>query len=254
MSSDEDDYMSESFLAKCVPIKNDIRPGLITNKSVKRQHNILIKCSEEIEKKKKMKTNNSEAERRQQGLQKPINSSNKGFSLLQKMGYKPGQGLGKTESGISEPISINIKANRFGLGRETVLKEIADWKTKKKGQKLARTEEICDIDTFRKRVAEKAQEKQTQCDLFQSQRVCQGLDRDNGITSPDELWFWPIESKDDDDPDISEPEIIFEPDEQLRLLTSYLRKCYHYCTWCGTKFEDGDDLSNNCPGSSRDDH
>lgn len=33
--------------------------------------------------------------RRQEGLEKAIDSHNKGFSLLQKMGYKPGLGIGK---------------------------------------------------------------------------------------------------------------------------------------------------------------
>lgn len=33
--------------------------------------------------------------RRQEGLEKAIDSNNKGFSLLQKMGYKPGLGIGK---------------------------------------------------------------------------------------------------------------------------------------------------------------
>jgi len=36
-----------------------------------------------------------EEQRRQEGLEKAIDSSNKGFSLLQKMGYKPGLGIGK---------------------------------------------------------------------------------------------------------------------------------------------------------------
>lgn len=36
-----------------------------------------------------------EEQRRQKGLEKAIDSNNKGFSLLQKMGYKPGLGIGK---------------------------------------------------------------------------------------------------------------------------------------------------------------
>jgi len=36
-----------------------------------------------------------EEQQRQEGLEKAIDSSNKGFSLLQKMGYKPGSGIGK---------------------------------------------------------------------------------------------------------------------------------------------------------------
>lgn len=36
-----------------------------------------------------------EEQRRREGLEKTIDSNNKGFSLLQKMGYKPGSGIGK---------------------------------------------------------------------------------------------------------------------------------------------------------------
>lgn len=33
--------------------------------------------------------------RRQEGLKKAIDSKNKGFGMMQKMGYKPGSGIGK---------------------------------------------------------------------------------------------------------------------------------------------------------------
>lgn len=36
-----------------------------------------------------------ESEKRKEGLEKPIEESNKGFAMLQKMGYKPGSGIGK---------------------------------------------------------------------------------------------------------------------------------------------------------------
>ena len=37
-----------------------------------------------------------EKEHREEGLNKTIGTENKGFSLLSKMGYKPGMALGKT--------------------------------------------------------------------------------------------------------------------------------------------------------------
>lgn len=46
-------------------------------------------------KRRKMGSKTSEIERRNEGLQVPIKSDNKGFSMLQKMGYKPGMGIGK---------------------------------------------------------------------------------------------------------------------------------------------------------------
>lgn len=35
---------------------------------------------------------------------KPIGDENKGAKLLAKMGWTPGQGLGKSKTGISEPV------------------------------------------------------------------------------------------------------------------------------------------------------
>lgn len=37
-----------------------------------------------------------ECEKRKEGLEKPLEQSNKGFALLQKMGYKPGDSIGKS--------------------------------------------------------------------------------------------------------------------------------------------------------------
>lgn len=83
-----------------------------------------------------------------------------------------------SESGNTEPIPITVKSDRFGLGRETVLKEIADWREKKRMQKMQKTEQICDINTYRRRIAEKAQEKQIRADLYGSQKLCEKFDKD----------------------------------------------------------------------------
>ena len=88
---DEEDYMSEAFLKEL----EDVRPGLLT-KAQKRKK----KCEEMHEqskilpKRKIMKK--AEYKARQQGLSTPLSTTSKGYSLLQKMGYKEGTGLGKS--------------------------------------------------------------------------------------------------------------------------------------------------------------
>lgn len=68
-----------------------------------------------------------EKQRREEALSKPVGAESKGFSLLAKMGYKPGMSLGKpregSETGIKVPIPIEMKAGRSGLGHETHEKE-----------------------------------------------------------------------------------------------------------------------------------
>lgn len=47
-----------------------------------------------------------------------IDASNKGFQLLQKMGWK-GRGLGRKEDGLVEPVKAGVEAGvRLGLGKQ----------------------------------------------------------------------------------------------------------------------------------------
>ncbi len=83
MAAEEDDYMSDIFTSSSVTV----RPGLLT-KSQKRK--IKGTCLPSAKKKK------IEDEKRQEGLATPLSKDNKGFTLLQKMGYKEGVGIGKS--------------------------------------------------------------------------------------------------------------------------------------------------------------
>ncbi|KAI0079655.1 RNA-binding domain-containing protein [Panus rudis PR-1116 ss-1] len=42
--------------------------------------------------------------------------------------------------------------------------------------------------------------------------------------------------------------------DRLTLVLEYLRRRYAYCFWCGTEYENQEDLAENCPGSEEDDH
>ena len=56
-------------------------------------------------------------------IEAPISESNIGFKLLKQMGYRPGSGLGKEESGRAEPVGLEIRRSRAGIGREGQLRE-----------------------------------------------------------------------------------------------------------------------------------
>ncbi|EPS61078.1 hypothetical protein M569_13722, partial [Genlisea aurea] len=53
----------------------------------------------------------------QASLDTQLTSSNIGFRLLQKMGWK-GKGLGRDEQGIVEPIKSGIRDAKLGLGKQ----------------------------------------------------------------------------------------------------------------------------------------
>lgn len=74
---------------------SDTRPGLVSSKTARKHH--LEKKNKESNAKNLVKPKAQiEHEKREEGLQAAISSSNKGFALLAKMGYKPGMGIGKT--------------------------------------------------------------------------------------------------------------------------------------------------------------
>ena len=93
---EEDDYMSDAFLIETEATK----PGLLARKmapchvkkfnkerrieDINERHRRLQKPVKEVEK-----------EKRDEKLNTAIDSSNKGFAMLAKMGFKEGSGLGK---------------------------------------------------------------------------------------------------------------------------------------------------------------
>ena len=72
-------------------------------------------------------------------LEKSIDSKNKGFKMLQKMGWSEGKGLGKESKGRIEPVSVATKNDRSGLGDSMPKVEI-DFRSKKKSELWKRTQ------------------------------------------------------------------------------------------------------------------
>ncbi|KAJ9596278.1 hypothetical protein L9F63_027098 [Diploptera punctata] len=173
---EEFDYMSDNFLAECV--KEDIRPGLIHSRTQQRNHNIhkKKKVTDEENKQQNKPQRVVEAERREEGLSSAINDGNKGFALLQKMGYKPGQAIGKTGTGRVEPIPIALKSDRGGLGREAALREIAAEKLARRKRLAAQREKVTSVEDYRARMIKKATERNIKEDLRKSQKACERLD------------------------------------------------------------------------------
>ncbi|VDO96862.1 unnamed protein product [Heligmosomoides polygyrus] len=60
---------------------------------------------------------------------RPLNEANKGFRLLQSMGWKEGEGLGKDSQGRQAPVEPAARNERLGLGAtETKLPPPKSWK------------------------------------------------------------------------------------------------------------------------------
>lgn len=72
-------------------------------------------------------------------LDKAIEKSNKGFKMLSKMGWKEGDGLGSTVEGRKEPVKVEMRNERAGLGSDQGPK--IDLKMKKKSEVWKKAQE-----------------------------------------------------------------------------------------------------------------
>lgn len=117
-------------------------------------------------------------------------------------------------------------------------------------------------EQFRLRFKHKHDEVKLEGDLRRSQRACQQLDTQKNIPFPREAWYWlgleeETEEEEEEEKEPDEDEYKSEDIsvlEKLQILTGYLREEHLYCIWCGTAYEDKEDLSSNCPGPTSADH
>jgi len=260
---EELDFMSDVFLAQCA--EKDVRPGLLHNPRDKRDHELKKKHNEANQANKflsKKSLLQLEDEQRTEKLNQEIDSQNKGFRMLEKMGYKPGMSIGPEgrDNGLKVPLPIEMKRTRGGLGEKTKIAE----KKRKIEEQREELVKLSDPAAYRARLREIADEKVTFRDLKTAQSSCQSLDTTAGVTTPLETWFWKeVEKpKPDSDDESGEEEINEdeeestepEPREKLDALLIHLREKYFYCIWCGTAYDSAEDFKTNCPGPTRDDH
>uniref|UniRef100_UPI00398F0490 G patch domain-containing protein 11 n=1 Tax=Pristiophorus japonicus TaxID=55135 RepID=UPI00398F0490 len=228
---------------------------------VRRVKEAILKQERELEMRlenKQQSKKEVEKERRDTMLQSSLGSENKGFALLQKMGYKEGRGLGKGGNGIVEPIPLLIKTGRGGIGHEAAEKRKAEEKTelrKRMSQVKKQAEEFA-LTEYRLHVRQKKAQLEMEGDLRKSQVACQQLDAQKSIDVPQENWYWlPTSDVDDEEEEEEDPNESFHTtEEKLMILTNYLRREYLYCIWCATSYQGEEDLSDNCPGDCAADH
>ncbi|XP_058757088.1 uncharacterized protein LOC131630320 [Vicia villosa] len=176
-------------------------------------------------------------------VEAPIPQSNIGFKLLQNMGYTPGSALGKEGSGRAEPVGIEIRRSRAGIGLEDPHKE------KKKRE---------EITIHRKRKNEEALMEEfgsRQKSRWKSRRVIVNFNKAKAALDQlenREIVEPPKNEDDAEGEDEEEEEEITE--EDLLDVLMKLRDEFNYCLFCGCKYESSSALLDNCPGINEDDH
>uniref|UniRef100_A0A3Q0RAH4 G patch domain containing 11 n=1 Tax=Amphilophus citrinellus TaxID=61819 RepID=A0A3Q0RAH4_AMPCI len=249
MSDEEEDYMSDAFLSKI----QDVKPGVSMVRRVKEAMKREVQQKEKNTKNRQKSYKEQERDSREAALQSSLSNENKGFALLQKMGYKA--------------VILNVFCiyDRGGIGMEEMKKRKAEEELEHYRQKVRAKQqnETKSLEDFRSRVRTEREERKIDGDLRRSQRACEQLDSQKGITVPREDWYWPKANTDDEDDSLKEVEEEEEEEEEiteltsfdkLHILTSYLRGVHFYCIWCGTTYNDEEDLYSNCPGETAADH
>ncbi|KAJ8900042.1 hypothetical protein K2173_024157 [Erythroxylum novogranatense] len=245
---EEEDYMGD--LSHFIPPEASNESKFSSIKSTKDKNPI----SQSSKKKSKLSWQEQrklERERKQQEedeqtlakIEAPIPQSNIGFKLLKQMGYTPGSALGKEGSGRSNPVGIEIRRTRVGIGREDPYKEKRKREEFEMERKKRKDEELmAEFGSWQKsqwrirRVVVNFRKAKATLDQLENKEVVQ-----------------PKKNEDDEgEEEEEEEEEITEEDLQEILMK--LRDEYRYCLFCGFQYESMEALLSNCPGPDEDDH
>ncbi|KAM7272131.1 hypothetical protein ACFE04_031345 [Oxalis oulophora] len=247
---DEDDYMGdismflpsqETTVTKSSKIPFNKKETLVIESSKKKFKAMNWQEKRKLERAKKQQ---KEDEQTLVNIEAPISQSNIGFKLLKQMGYTPGTSLGKEgTSGRVEPVGIDIRRSRAGIGTEGHLKEKRKWE-EIEAELMKRNEETLMEDFgYRQKLT------------WRSRRVVVNFRKAKGALDQlenREVVPEKVEDEDGKQEDGEEEEEITEEDLQDILMK--LRDEHLYCLFCGFQYESSEALLSNCPGINEDDH
>ncbi|KAL3895422.1 MAG: hypothetical protein SGCHY_004708, partial [Lobulomycetales sp.] len=243
--SEQGDYMSEAFLDAASSTKDthSIRPASYSKRSNSRTTPSSLLAS---------------------GLATPLAPDNKGFRMLQKMGFRPGDSLGAKETcGITQPIALGgrLSQSRSGLGMYTPAAATVssvgitpaavagrppgaaahdrDGAGAAGGSRPARDGEA----DFKSRTLAAARRKRVQADVARGRAAVQQLDEACEIPRSE---LWPVEEGQEDPTG--------DEDDMLEWVIEHLRQVHYYCMYCGDRYADQAEMAEICPGPARSMH
>uniref|UniRef100_A0A5B7BHC7 Putative G patch domain-containing protein 11 n=1 Tax=Davidia involucrata TaxID=16924 RepID=A0A5B7BHC7_DAVIN len=248
-TADEEDYMGD--LSQFIPPETP-QPPKSSSRKVSNSKTLIPQPPSKKPKtlnwqeQRILKRQQKQAEEDQQtlvNLESAIPQSNIGFKMLKQMGYTPGAALGKEGSGLAEPVGLEIRRSRAGIGREDPRKE-----------KIRREEENFER-MRRKEEGLMAEFECRQKEQWRSRRVVVNFHKAKAALAQLENKEVVEEEKNDEDSENEEEEEEEEiTEEDLQEILMKLRDDYQYCLFCGCRYESMEALLSNCPGTNEDDH
>ncbi|TVU05210.1 hypothetical protein EJB05_48364, partial [Eragrostis curvula] len=177
------------------------------------------------------------------GLAEAIPESNVGFRMLKQMGYDPGA------RGAAEPVGIEIRRSRAGLGAEPPVAPAPAPVPVERSREVVererrRQEEV--VVELRARKSTQWRGRRVVWDYRKAEAALAQLE--NREVEPPA----PEEENKEKGAEEEEEEVITE--EDLQNILAKLRGHHYYCLYCGCKYESAESLANECPGPNEDDH
>ncbi|WOL12359.1 G patch domain-containing protein 11 isoform X1 [Canna indica] len=244
---DDDDYMGD--LSLFLPPDHDAGPKKKLGAKVKQDppapkpkpkwpRGLSRQEQRRLERERKQR---EEDERTRASLDAAIPDSNVGFRMLKMMGYRPGSALGKDGGGLAEPVGLQIRRSRAGIGVE----EDATRKERAEVERKRRREEDILVE-FGSRQKSQWRSRRIVGDYRKAEAALAQLEKREVVEPPED-------DADEEKPeDEEEEEVITE--ENLHDILIKLRDEHQYCLYCGFQYESAEALANNCPGPSEEDH
>lgn len=247
---EEDDYMGD--LSQFLP------PDQVATLQAKEKEDKDSKRKLNWKEKRKLKREEQqkeEEERITKGSSSAIPSTNIGFKMLQQMGYNPGLALGKHGQGRLEPVGIELKRSRTGLGRDDVEKEKKIKKAKEMERNIQkmRMKEQNMMSEYGERRKELWQSRKIMASYKQASAALAQLEEANSRPGRDDKEKKQEEDVDEAKEDEEEEEEEVTTEDLLEVLNR-LRIEFNYCFYCGCQYESADEMISNCPGVEEEDH
>ncbi|KAF9699759.1 hypothetical protein EKO04_002423 [Ascochyta lentis] len=164
-SDDEDDYMNMVF--------EDAPKGPKFETSLQRAARKRKEGEARARQKTKAEKEADAEAAREEALATALPETNKGFKMMAKFGFKQGDTLGKSEDARKAPISVDVKADRGGIGLESEKKRKfrEQWEEADRLAKRSKEEEGDYLEVRRQEQKEKKAER----DLDNAQRTAERL-------------------------------------------------------------------------------
>ncbi|KIX01777.1 uncharacterized protein Z518_09504 [Rhinocladiella mackenziei CBS 650.93] len=179
--SNEDDYMNMIF--------EDPTPSTRNETLTQRKRRLAREAETKARPKSKAELAEEAHKKRESALNSAtLDTSNKGFKMMAALGYKPGTALGATRQGadgetddrLLEPIGLEMKDSRSGIGADAEKKR--KFREEVEAQQDAEKKRKVETSEFRDRQQKEREEKRTEGQVWGAMKVCERLDEEEETT------------------------------------------------------------------------